>query len=119
MGKRWIGRWVIAVALLHTLIGVIALLPVVRAMIGDGLWNSVGENPMRSVAAWFLLGGGFMFVSGFAIDACERINVDCPLRSSGWSLLIITLITIILMPVSGAWLLLPPAIALIRRGSSS
>lgn len=119
MGKRWIGRWIVAVSVLHTLFGLIAFAPVLRTMLNAGLWNSVGEDAMRGGVAWFLLSGGFMLVGGLAVDACERSNGDCPLRAIGWSLLIVTLITIVLMPVSGAWLLLPPAIAMIRRGNRS
>lgn len=119
MGKRWIGRWVIAVSALHTLFGLIAFTPVLRTMLGVGIWNSVGENAMHGAVAWFLLSGGFMLVSGLAIDACEGNTQGRHLRQTGWGLLMVTLIAIVLMPVSGAWLLLPPAIALIRRGSSS
>lgn len=119
MGKRWIGRWIIAVSALHTLFGVIAFAPVLQTLASCGVWNSVGADPMRGAAAWFLLAGGFMLVSGFAIDACERSGGDCPLSVIGWSLLIVTAIAIVLMPVSGAWLLLPPAIAMIRRRNVS
>ena len=115
MGKRWIGRWIIVVAALHTLIGLVVFAPILQAMIDDGLWNSVGEIPMRNVAAWFLIGGGFMLVIGIAIDACEHHAGPHLLRPTGWAMLVVTIITIILMPVSGAWLLVPPAVAMIRR----
>ncbi|MEQ1511022.1 MAG: DUF6463 family protein [Sphingopyxis sp.] len=116
MGKRWIGRWIIAVSALHTLFGVLAFAPVLRAMLNAGLWNSVGADPVRGAVAWFLLAGGFMLVGGLAVDACERSNEDCPFAGIGWGLLIVTAIAILLMPISGAWLLLPPALAMILRG---
>jgi|CXWL01.1.fsa_nt_gi hypothetical protein len=119
IGKRWIGRWIIAVSVLHTLFGLMAFTPVLRAMLSDGFWNSVGADAMRGAVAWFLLTGGFMLICGLAVDACERSEGACALRPSGWGLLVVTLITIVLMPVSGAWLLLPPAIAMVWRGSSS
>ncbi|MDQ3471471.1 MAG: DUF6463 family protein [Pseudomonadota bacterium] len=115
--KRWIGRWIIAVSALHTLFGLLAFAPVLQAMLSAGLWNSVGPDAMRGSAAWFLISGGFMLVFGLAVDACERGNGDRPLRAIGWSLLIVTLVVIVVMPVSGAWLLLPPAIAMMRRGN--
>lgn len=114
MAKRWIGRWVIAVSILHTMFGLVAFTPAIREMLDAGLWDSVGLNPMRRLAMWFLLGGGFMLVAGLAIDVCEHTGGT--LRAIGWALLVITLITIILVPLSGAWLLLPPAIAMIWRG---
>lgn len=113
MGKRWIGRWVVAVAVLHAVIGLMAFAPVLQAMMGDGLWNSVGVDVTRALAMWFLLGGGFMLVCGLAIDACERSAQAPSLRSTGWGLLVVTLVTIALVPTSGAWLLLPPAIAMV------
>jgi hypothetical protein len=115
MSRRWIGRWIVAVSALHSLFAIFAFAPILRAMANAGLWNSVGSDPMRGAVAWFLLSGGFMLVSGLAIDALERSGDAESLSPIGWSLLIVTLITIVLMPVSGAWLLLPPAIAMIRR----
>lgn len=115
MHKRWIGRWLIAVSALHTLFGLVAFGPIVLAMLKSGLWNSVGANPLRGAVAWFLLSGGFMLVSGLAVDVCERGECVSSLRSIGWGLLIVALTCILLMPVSGAWLLLPPAIAMIWR----
>ena len=117
MGKRWIGRWIIAVSVLHTLFGILAFAPVLGRMMGVGFWNSVGSNAMHGAVAWFLISGGFMLTSGLAIDAFEQGNHGYPLNAVGWILLAVTLFTIILMPVSGAWLLLPPAIAMIRKSN--
>lgn len=112
--KRWIGRWIIAVAALHTVFGLVVFHGLIAQIIQRGIWNSIGDDPLRGAVAWFLLAGGFMAVAGLAIDVCERSAV--PLRSTGWSLLVVTLLTIVLMPVSGAWLLLPPALAMVLRG---
>ena len=116
--KRWIGRWIVAVSALHTLFGLIAFGPVLQRMLNVGLWNSVGSDPMRGAVAWFLISGGFMLVGGLAIDLCERNNDTLRLSVIGWALLVVTLFIILLMPVSGAWLLLPPAIAMILRRTS-
>lgn len=113
IGKRWIGRWIIAVSALHALVGLVLFGPVLREMLSAGLWNSVGADPMRGGVAWFLISGGFMLVCGLAIDASESSGTIL-LRPVGLSLLVVTFIVILLMPVSGAWLLLPPSIALLR-----
>ena len=115
MGRRWIGQWIIAVALLHTVFGIVAFAPVIRTLFGNGLWNSVGGSAMHGAVAWFLLAGGFMLVAGLAIDSCERSKEAISLRASGWGMAIVTAIAIVLMPVSGAWLLLPPTIAMFFR----
>ena len=115
MSRRWIGRWVIAVSALHTLFALLAFGHVLRAMLNAGIWNSVGNDVMRGATAWFLLSGGFMLTVGIAIDQCERSGAIAVLHPVGWSLLGVTLVAIFLMPVSGGWLLLPPAIAMILR----
>ena len=117
MRRCWIGRWIVAVSVLHTLFGLFAFTAVLRSMTSAGLWDSVGSDAMRGAVAWFLLSGGFMLVAGLAIDAVERTGAEVSLRVTGWSLLTVTAMCIVMMPVSGAWLLLPPAIAMILRAN--
>ncbi|WP_397604348.1 DUF6463 family protein [Sphingorhabdus sp.] len=117
MRRRWIGRWIIGVAILHTLFGLVAFGWALKAMAVDGFWNTVGSDPMRGAVAWFLLFGFMMAVCGWAIDALERTR-GSSFGWTGWALLVVTAIVIILMPVSGAWLLVPPAIAMIRNAKA-
>lgn len=119
MGKRWIGRWIIAVSAGHTIIGLALFWSVIMGIAKAGFWNSIGEDPMRGAVAWFLLAGGFMLVSGLAVDAIEQAGQPVAIRRAGLALLLVTVLGILLMPVSGFWLLLPPAIAMLRRGSGS
>ena len=52
MRNRWIGRWIVAVSVLHTLFGLFAFKPVLRSMTSAGLWDSVGSDAMRGAVAW-------------------------------------------------------------------
>jgi hypothetical protein len=113
--KRWIGRWLMGVAVLHTVVGILLFTDTLRGIFSDGFLNSLGDDPVRYFCAWFFLSGFSLFVLGLLADWVES-NSNRPLPSSlGWGLLAISTIGLSLMPVSGFWLLLPPSIALITR----
>lgn len=74
---------------------------------------------MRGAVAWFVLCGGFILLCGIAIDTYERSNAAGSLKAVGWGLLIVTAFGVVLMPVSGLWLLIPPIVGSIRRTGSN
>ncbi len=112
---RWIGRWIVAVSVLHTGFGFVVFWPVVTAIGEAGVWNSVGQDPMRAAVAWFILSGFCMAALGFAVDALEQASRPMLLQPAGFALGLFMLAGIVLMPVSGFWLLLPPLVAMIRK----
>ena len=115
MGQRWIGRWMIAVAAIHTVFAFVVFHPTLADILKDGVWNSIGDDPMRGAVAWFLLCGGFILICGLAIDIYERSNTAGSLKAVGWGLLLVTAFGVVLMPISGLWLLIPPIVGSIRR----
>jgi hypothetical protein len=116
--KRWLGRWIVAVSALHTLVALAVFRPQLSSIVERGFFNSLGEDVRLSVAAWYVLFGAVLFVLGLAIDALERHEGLAIPRSLGWSLLVLALVGVSLMPASGFWLALPPAIAiLLRKGA--
>jgi hypothetical protein len=116
--SRWIGRWIVAVSAIHTIFGVTVFRAVLAEIARAGIWNSIGEGPMRAAVAWFLLSGFFMAVLGLTVDTIEQSGQQRPLRAAGIGLFLTIIVGIVLMPASGFWLLLPPALAMIgRRGS--
>ena len=114
--RRWIGRAILAIAALHTLFGLTVFAGPVMAMVSDGLFNTVGANPMRAAVSWFLISGFFMPTTGMVIDQMEAAGLQYKLALTGWVLLAITVLGILLMPASGFWLMLVPAIFAIRSG---
>ena len=113
--KRWIGRWLMVVAIIHTVVGVVIGADSLGGMLSDGIINSVGEDMGRCAIAWFLLCGFSLFVMGFFVDWVE-VNSNKVLPSGlGWGLLVIIIIGITLFPISGFYLILPPSIALITH----
>lgn len=116
MKRPWIGRWLLGVAALHTLFGLAAFPPVLRQLWQLGVFDSVGADPLRGAAVWFLLFGAPLALLAWVITPLERQRAAAPLlRQLGGGLLALALLGILLMPVSGFWLALPPALALLRR----
>lgn len=117
--KPWIGRWLMAVSALHTAVAVYAFHPVLRDIAQRGAFNTVGRDAMVGTAVWFTLFGAALFIAGLAIAAMEQAAPQALPGSLGWSLLALAVLGIVLMPASGFWLALPPAVALLRRRSTT
>lgn len=115
--RPWIGRWLIGVSVLHTGFALVVYQPVLTRITRHGVFNSVGQDPTIGAVAWFVLFGLALFIAGLALSALERHGPGAVPRSLGWSLLALVLLGLLLMPASGFWLALPPALALLRRPS--
>lgn len=112
--RRWRGRALMAIAAGHTLVGLIEFPQVLAALLADGLFNTIGRDLLRATAAWFLLFGAVLYLLGAAIDHLERSPNPAPYPHLGGGLLLLIAVGVLLMPVSGFWLALPPAISLLR-----
>ena len=116
--KIWIGHWVLGVAALHVAFGAVMGAGVMRGMLERGLFNSVDGNPMAMAITWFMLFGVPLALLGMTITALERAQaLEAVARPMGWALLALLAVCALLMPMSGFWLFLPPAIALLRRAA--
>ncbi len=114
MKKRWIGRWMIGTATIHTIFAFAVYAEIWSKIISAGVFDTVGVDPELGAPVLFLLWGLLYYVLGFTIDALEK-KAFVPLpKSLGWGLLLNGIIAIVLMPESGFWLLFPPAITLIK-----
>ncbi|MCX7219565.1 MAG: DUF6463 family protein [Burkholderiales bacterium] len=113
--KIWIGRWLILVALLHTLFAIVVFGKVFLDIVQRGVFDTVGNDPMTAAAVWFLLFGAVLALMGMAIHSLEQNNNFTSARALGVGTLLLSLIGILLMPASGFWLALPAAFALMRK----
>ena len=113
----WKGPWLIAVAALHTAFATVVFQPQLQEIVRRGVFDSVGTDPMLGAVAWFVLFGVLFALLGWAILLIERNAALAPvsLRAMGVGMLALTLLGIVLMPASGFWLALPPALALCMR----
>lgn len=103
-----------AVAAVHTVFAAVVFYPQWQEIARRGVFDSVGTDPMLGAVTWFLLCGGVLALLGWAVMLVERNAAlgAVSLRGLGMGLLGMTLVGIVLMPASGFWLLLPPALAL-------
>ena len=119
--KEWKGKWIVAVSVLHTAAAAAFFGKTHLNMISTGVWGAGDRGPMNAAAAWFLLFGLLALATGMAVSAAERSGQALP-KGLGAALLALAIAGVVLMPVSGFWLLFPPAVAMlwpIRRRASA
>lgn len=105
--RRWIGRWLFGVGVVHNLVGVYFFLPVLADIAAAGLWDAVDMDPMRNLAFWFLFSGFLIMLLGYVTDWIEA-RTPAPLPPAlGWALLALLVAGVVTMPASGFWLLIP------------
>ena len=113
--RVWIGHWLMFVALGHTVVAGILFGPALMQVVERGVFNTVGRDPVMQAAVWFLICGAVLALLAHAITALERCQQFATLRILGAGMLALSALGIVLMPTSGFWLVLPAAIALLRR----
>lgn len=112
---RWTGYWIIGVGVLHSLFGFLVYSGGWAKILERGIWNSVDGELIREHAFWFTVFGFAAILIGSLMVWIERQSMRLP-RFLGWSFVGTVVVVGLLMPVSGFWLLLPPGIAILRRG---
>lgn len=110
----WKGLWLLAVAAIHTVFAAVLFQPQLKEIVRRGVFDSLGKDPTLGAVAWFVLFGGVLALLGWTILLVERHTAlaPVPLRALGVGLFALTVLGIVLMPASGFWLALPPALAL-------
>lgn len=116
--KKCVGRWLIGVSAIHTVFAIAVFGSVLASIVERGVFNTVGADPMTGAVVWFALFGAMLFVCGLAIAALEEASSGQIPRSIGWSLLVMAVVGVVLMPASGFWLVFPPAVAVLVRKSN-
>ena len=109
--RRWIGRWIVAVGVVHCIVGAVLFSDSLAGILRDGIWNAVDGYPGRPLAFWFEVVGLLTILLGSLVDQIDGQGQIPGLVRYGFPVL--ALLGIIAMPAGGGWLLLPPAIGLI------
>ncbi len=112
--KRWIGRWIIGVGIIHAAFGFVVFREALLAMLRDGVWNAVDGHPGRPLAFWFVFVGLLTIVFGHLVDWTEGRGLLLP-HFVAWGFFVLVILGIVTMPVGGGWLLLPAGLGLVVR----
>ena len=112
---HWIGHWLMLVAVIHTVFGLVVFRTDLFAMASVGFFNTVGADSRRAAVAFFMLFGFLLAMLAQAVTALEHKGPSASLRNIGWSLLGLCAIAVLLMPASGFWLAIPAVWALLRK----
>jgi len=110
----WIGRWLFAVGVIHSLFGIFFMRSTLATLWSEGLLNTVNGQPPREAVFWFLCTGIMLLIVGVLANQAEREGLPMP-RFVTWSFAVLAIIGVIVMPISGIWLLIPPAAGMIVR----
>lgn len=114
MARAWIGKSIVIIGAIHTAFGFLVFRSTLIEVFKDGLVNTVNGQPAREFVFWFVAFGFLAIILGLLVDRSERESAKLP-KFLGWSLLALTLVMVTIMPVSGAWLVLAPAVGAIAR----
>jgi len=112
-----------AVGTLHLLAGPVFYPQPLAAIVQDGFFNAVNLNPAqfdREAAFWWTEFGVMLLLLGGLVHWAQAKTGTLP-AFLGWSLMAIGAVGVILMPISGFWLVFPQAVlvfAVARRGRS-
>jgi Family of unknown function (DUF6463) len=113
--RVWIGYWLLAVAVLHTIYAGVFFGKTFLDIAGRGLIDTVGRDPQIGAPVWFALCGFAFALFGMAVTNIERRGQHSSLRPLGLGMFLLSVLGLILMPASGFWLCLPPAIAMMLK----
>jgi uncharacterized membrane protein YhaH (DUF805 family) len=113
---RWIGCYLIVLGVVHIVTGLILYRQPLADIVRSGVWNAVDPHFDRNTAFWFLVAGALFMLMGGLANSLESRRLHPP-RAVGYGLALLAMLGVILMPISGFWLLLPPAAAMSRRSA--
>ncbi|MCE2723581.1 MAG: DUF6463 family protein [Burkholderiales bacterium] len=112
--RRWVGRWIAAVGVVHCLVGLMVFSGPLTEIVTSGIWNSVNGYKGRPLAFWFVFAGLLTIVFGLTADWIEKERNHFP-SIVGYLFFSLTALAIVAMPLSGGWLLLPPAVGMLLK----
>jgi hypothetical protein len=109
-----VGTMLLAIALLHLLVGVVLYRDVLLEVAREGVLATVPDFGDRAAAYWFLITGLCLFALGACVRDAERERSFVP-RSLPATLALLTFAIVAPMPVSCGWLIAPVAWLAYRR----
>lgn len=123
--RRLCGPLLVATGVLDLLVCLIIYPEQLAAVARDGFLDAVEPDGFasafdREAAFWHVIFGGTILILGGLVHWAQARTGTLP-AFLGWSLMVLGVVGVILMPVSGFWAVLPQAVlvlAVARRGRS-
>ncbi|MFI6684893.1 DUF6463 family protein [Streptomyces sp. NPDC050485] len=104
--RLWVPRLMLAVPVVHMMVGVVVSYSHWSGIVSDGLWNAVhNDNDPRMTALWFMISGVALFGLGLLARRSVIATGAVP-TETGWILLALGILVSVLEPVSGGWSLI-------------
>jgi hypothetical protein len=110
----WIGKWLFAVGVIHLSFGLAFMHETLALLWSERLWNTVNGQPPREAVFWFLCTGVVLLIVGVLVNQVEREVLRIP-RFVTWSFAGLVVVGVVVMPISGIWLLIPPVLGMLVR----
>ena len=104
--KKFVGELMIGTAILHTVVGLTLGYTQLQAIAQSGLLNSIDPHFDRMAIFWFLSYGALLFIIGGMMRWMQRQTGRLPAWLA-WMFWGMGVPSVILMPISGLWLLFP------------
>ena len=114
----WIGKWLFGVGVIHLSFGLAFKRGTLAFLLSEGLWNTVNGQPQREQVFWFLCSGIMLLIVGVLFNQAERSNSSIP-PCVTWTFVGLVVVGVIVMPISGIWLLFPPVAGMVIRGQKA
>ncbi|OPH51165.1 hypothetical protein BC351_35535 [Paenibacillus ferrarius] len=115
--KKHSGVMLTWTAVIHTVVGIIVYWEQIIDIANGGFINAIEPqlHANRAAAFWFLLFGLLLFMLARLMSwLIQVMGVDLP-KFVGVHLLVLSLIGVLLLPVSGFWLVIPQAVIVMRK----
>lgn len=96
--------------IIHTIYFLVACGGYYLDIIKDGLWDAIGEDAMRSAAVWALVVGILLILWGETLQCYQNATHKPAPLFIGWTLLVVSIVGSMAMPMSGFWLFIPQAV---------
>ncbi len=112
--KAWIGKTLFGIGVIHSLFGFVFMRSTLAVLWSEGFLNTVNGQPRREAVFWFLITGFLFLIIGALVDHLEKSGFGIP-TFLAWSFLALTVIGVVVMPISGIWLFVLPVIGMFVR----
>lgn len=106
------GYWLMVTSIIHIVVHVLLYIEPLSDIVRSGIFNAVDPYFDRGTAFWVLVLSPFIFALGQLCCWAQARRVRLP-AFLGWNVLITSGVGAFLMPISGFWFLMPPAILMI------